>query len=72
MADEFQYRDYVIRATPSALKDGGWTHDGVVSHYLRQMVDQRKFNAPGTSATREAAVSVILNYGMEMIDKRLV
>jgi hypothetical protein len=72
VADTFQYRDYVIRATPSALKDGGWSHDGIVAHHLRKSVDQRKFSAPGTSPTRAAAVTAILNYGMEMIDKGFV
>ena len=69
MTDLFQYREYVIRATPSALKEGGWTHAGIIAHHHRQLVDQRKFSAPGKSATRKEAVSVIFNFGMQMIDK---
>ena len=72
MAEEFRYRDYIIRATPSRLTDGGWTHDGVVSHSLGQLVDQRKFSAPGKSETRAAAVTATLSYGVEMINKGLV
>ena len=68
MTDEFHYRGRIIRASPHR-SSVGWTHDGVVEHYLGHAVDSHKFYAPGKSRTREEAVTVILVYGQRTINE---
>jgi hypothetical protein len=68
MTDEFHYRGHIIRATPHR-SSGGWTHDGVVEDHFGHAVDAHKFCAPGQSTTREEAVTVILLYGQQTINK---
>ncbi|HAH66880.1 MAG TPA: hypothetical protein DCL72_15725 [Rhizobiales bacterium] len=72
MTAEFHYRGFIIKATPMASSDGGWTHDGLVEEdHLAHAVDDHVFRVPGKSATRDEAVKVVLVHGKLLIDNRL-
>jgi hypothetical protein len=64
MPDRIEYRGCAIRA------DGDWTHDGHIERDLRRAVDDHWFCAPGKSANRDEAVSVILAHGKQIVGWR--
>jgi hypothetical protein len=71
MTAEFHYRGFVIKATPMASSDGGWTHDGLLQEDIAHTVDDHVFRVPGKSTTRDEAVRVVLVQGKLLIDNRL-
>jgi hypothetical protein len=62
------YKDFIIKAVPMPLRDGGFTVEVTIQKDERWRVVERRFSAKRTAPTREAAERDALDFGRAIID----
>lgn len=71
MADEVEYRGFVIRAEPVQLQSGGWTIEGYLVQQRGAAARRTRITVDGTTKSRAGAVKILFARGKQLVDSRV-